>query len=120
MKTAKILICLALGLLAARAGFAQGNREEAPFADKKDPGKIAQLFPNPATDFVTVKMDQPQVRKTKFTLYTILGNTVEVESEIIDDFEIRFKVRDLNAGYYLLALNNEDNNYRHTFKILKR
>jgi hypothetical protein len=50
----------------------------------------------------------------------VIGNAVEVETETIDDFEIRLKVKDLPVGYYLLALRDEESNSRSTIKFLKR
>ena len=112
-----------LSLLIAQKTFAQGpgtGRAEMPFLDKNDPIKAVQVFPNPATDFLSLRFEHPQAKKIKLTVYTIIGNTVEVESEVLDDFEIRIRVRDLQSGYYLLAINNQDTNYKNTLKFLKR
>ncbi|MBX7127624.1 MAG: T9SS type A sorting domain-containing protein [Cyclobacteriaceae bacterium] len=78
------------------------------------------LYPNPAVETVTVKFEQAQTAKVRMTLHNIIGNVVEVESEILDDYEIRLKVKDLPAGYYLLAIRNDDSGFKGTFKILKR
>ncbi len=96
------------------------GHDESAFSDKKDAFRTTQIFPNPATDFLNLKLETPQARKLKLTVYTIIGNTVEVETEVVDDFEIRIKVRDLQSGYYLLAINNQETNYKNTLKFLKR
>ena len=88
--------------------------------DKNDPVKVVQAFPNPATEFLNVHFEQPQARKIKLMVYSIIGNTVDVETEIVDDFEIRLKVKDLSSGYYLLALSNPETSFKNTFKFLKR
>ena len=123
MKTAKFILAILLGLLISQKTFAQGSgaaRSDMSFQDKLDPVKAVQIFPNPATDVLSIRFEHPQARKIKLSVYTIIGNTVEVESEVIDDFEIRIKVRELPSGYYLLAINNQEANYKHAFKFLKR
>ena len=121
MKTGKLIFAIFLGLLIGHRSFAQStSRTEAAFPDRTDPVKVVQLFPNPATDFLSLRFEHPQARKIRLTVYTIIGNTVEVESEVLDDFELRVKVRDLNSGYYLLAIHNQDTGYKNTFKFLKR
>ena len=112
-----------LGLLISQKVLAQGPgtaRAEMSFPDKSDPVKAVQVFPNPATDVLSIRFERPQAKKIRLSVYTIIGNTVEVESDVVDDFEIRIKVRELPSGYYLVAINNPETSYKHTFKFLKR
>ena len=127
MKTGKIILALFLVLAIGQKSFSQAPGHEEPsfpdkstFVDRKDPVKSMQFFPNPATDYLTLKLESPQARKVKLSVFTIIGNTVDVESEVVDDFEIRIKVRDLSSGYYLLAMHNPETNAKHTYKFLKR
>ena len=123
MRTGKIIFAIFLGLLIGQWSFAQsGNtfRTESAIPYKTDPIRAVQLFPNPATDYLSLKFEHPQARKIKLTVYTIIGNAVDVESEVLDDFELRIRVRDLNSGYYLLAIHNQDSGYKNTLKFLKR
>ncbi len=83
-----------------------------------DPVKSVKIFPNPATDFLSIKFETPIAKTIKVTLHNIIGNLLEVESEIVDEFEIRLKVKDLPTGYYLLALKDEGNS-RSSIKFLK-
>lgn len=123
MKTVKALL-LSISLVGvALAAQAQSGE---PF-DKVD-GQLrpefsktsVQLFPNPATEFLTVKFEEPVAKKTRLALHNILGSGVEAEQEVIDDFEVRLRVKDLPTGYYLLSLKDEHTNQRGTFKFLKR
>jgi hypothetical protein len=88
--------------------------------ERYDLSKSVQIFPNPAVDFVHVRLDQVSVQNVRITLHNIIGNKMDVETEIVDDNELRVRVKDLAAGYYLLALKDEDDQFRGTFKILKR
>ena len=45
---------------------------------------------------------------------------MDVEKEVIDQHEIRLRVKDLPSGYYFLALKDDDTSLRSSFKFLKR
>jgi hypothetical protein len=119
MKTGKITVIVLLGLFLSFRGMAQGHNEPV-FPDRTDPVKAVQMFPNPATDYLTLKLESPHARKVKVTLFTIIGSSQEVETEILDDFELRLKVKDLASGYYLLAIHDYETNFKNTYKFLKR
>jgi hypothetical protein len=118
MKAGKIIAFLVLSFFVAQRSLGQAREESSIF--KGDPAKSVQLFPNPAVDFLTVKFEQPHAKKVKLAMNTIIGNALEVEAEVIDDFEVRIKVRDLPSGYYLLAIHDGENNSQSTYKFLKR
>lgn len=96
------------------------QREESFFSQGPDPNKAVQIYPNPAVDFVSIKFDAPQAKKLKYSVHNLLGNSLDLESEIVDDFEIRIRVKDLAAGYYFISLRDERSNQRGTYKFLKR
>src|SRR5687767_6221690 len=113
MRLLRILL-LALFAAAAQTGWAQAQPEENTYTPERDIAKSVHIFPNPATEFVHVKLDQFPASKVKLTLHNI------IETEVIDEHEIRVKVKDLASGYYLLAVREEEAKYRGTFKFLKR
>jgi hypothetical protein len=78
------------------------------------------IFPNPAVEYLNVKFDNPIAKTAQLTVHNVIGNTVDVEAETIDEHEIRLKVKDLPVGYYLLAVRDEESNSRSTLKFLKR
>lgn len=82
--------------------------------------KSVQVYPNPAFDFVHIRIDQFPVSNVKLTLHNIIGNEMNVETEVVDDHEIRIRVKDLAAGYYLVALKDDEDKFNGTFKFLKR
>lgn len=86
----------------------------------QDPVRAFQVFPNPATDYVTVKMVDVSLKKTRITLHNIIGNELDFESEVIDENELKIKVKDLPTGYYFLSVRVDQVNSRGTFKFLKR
>lgn len=84
-----------------------------------DPLKSARVYPNPAVDYVNLKFEQPMAKSVTLELHSIIGNSLEVESEIIDDFEVRVRVKDLPAGYYVLDVKMPGMSHN-AFKFLKR
>jgi hypothetical protein len=97
------------------------HTDEQPMAmDQRDPIKLVHIFPNPATEYLHVKLEHVAAAKAKITVHTIIGNEMPVETEIVDEHEIRIRVKDFVSGYYLLAVKDDDAKIRGTFKFLKR
>ncbi|MBK5279677.1 MAG: T9SS type A sorting domain-containing protein [Bacteroidia bacterium] len=104
----------------SRVGLGQGREEMSlPGYQHPDMVKSMKLYPNPGTDFISLKLETPNASQIKLTLHNIIGNELELESEIIDDNEVRFKVKDLASGYYLLAVKNEISGFKGVYKFLK-
>lgn len=82
--------------------------------------KSAQVFPNPAVEFVNIRLEEVNVNDVKFSLHNLIGNKIEFESEIINEHEIRIKVKDLSTGYYLVTLKDTHSNRNGTLRFLKR
>ncbi|HRI77957.1 MAG TPA: T9SS type A sorting domain-containing protein [Cyclobacteriaceae bacterium] len=117
MKTVKTIVFSALALMLTQFAVAQSHDAFAAVT-VVEPVKSAKLFPNPAADFLSIKFEAPVAKTVKVTLHNIIGNSIDVESEIVDEFEIRLRVKDLPTGYYLIALKDEGN-ARSSFKFLK-
>jgi Secretion system C-terminal sorting domain len=111
-KPISIAILLAIGF----SGFAQESTLNVP----SDFAKTVTLFPNPAVEFLTVKFETAQAKKAKFALHNIIGNELQLEYEVIDEFEVRIKVKDLSTGFYLLFIKNEDTGLKGAYKFLKK
>ena len=116
MRPLNLIISLLLLFLSA-ASFSQGNAE---LNEKADLTKSITIYPNPSTDFVNIKLGVLNARQVKLTLYNILGNEVQAETEVIDDHEVRVRVKEFSTGYYLIAVRDEQTQFRGTYKFLKR
>jgi hypothetical protein len=115
-----IFLVLALAVIGFSAYAQQKEEMTGSGAPTIDLVKSVSVFPNPAIEYLNVKFENPIAKKTKLTVHNVIGNVVEVESETIDEYEIRLRVRDLPVGYYLLAVRDEESNSRSTIKFLKR
>jgi hypothetical protein len=112
----KALYLLIIGLLAvSSAGFAQ---ESVP--ERTDFSKFVTLYPNPSTDYIHIRFNTVNAENAKVSLYTILGNEIAVESEVIGSHIMRIWVKDLPTGYYLLAISDDQSHFKGTYKFLKR
>lgn len=118
MRFVKFLLIVVLSL-AFRFGYAQQAHPEEPFA-KRDLSKTVTIFPNPAVEFVHVQVTELPAEKVKLTLHNILGNKMEIETEVVDEHELRVRVKDLASGYYLLTIKDEKSQSYGIFKFLKR
>ena len=116
MRVARTLFLAVFALLITQFAVAQSH--DAMVMVSADPVKSAKVFPNPASDFLSIKFETPIAKKVNVTLHNIIGNSLDVESEIVDEYEIRLKVKDLPTGYYLIALKTEDN-AKSSIKFLK-
>jgi Secretion system C-terminal sorting domain len=88
--------------------------------DRKDLSKAVQIFPNPAVEFVHIRLEHVNLDNVNVTMHNIIGNEINIETERIDNHEIRIRVKDFDTGYYLLALKDEQSKFRGTYKFLKR
>ena len=120
MRFIKIFVLVGLVMI-SRVGLGQGREEIGlPGYQHTEVIKSVKLYPNPATEFLSLRLEFPNSHHLKLTVHNIIGNSVEVESEIIDEHEVRLKVKDLSAGYYLLAVNDESTGFKGVYKFLKR
>ena len=110
-----------LVIAALTLGVAQqlpGNSEVAE--QRPDISKTVKVFPNPAIDYVYVKLESAKAANVKVALYNIIGNQMLIETEVISTYELRVRVKDLSSGYYLLGLKDDETGLQGTYKVLKR
>ena len=96
------------------------NAQEKPEGFAVDQAKQVKLYHNPAIEFLIVKFEAPQAKKAKLALHNIIGNELEAEYEITDDYEVRVRVKDLSSGVYLLLVRNEETGLKGAYKFLKK
>ena len=103
------------------ATYAQNVTSLEPLAQATlDQENVIELFPNPAVDFLTVKILNSKLQNVELELYSILGNRVNVSSEAMAGDQYRLDVQDLDSGYYLLVILDKETRFRETYKFLKR
>ena len=78
------------------------------------------MYPNPATDYLTVKLQTPHASNVKLAMHSVIGNELNIDKEVIDEYEVRIRVKDLPSGYYFLSLKEEESGLKASYKFLKR
>ena len=75
-----------------------------------------RMYPNPATDVVSIEMSEQNLRDFKLSVYDITGKLSLVES-IHSNNKIVFGVQHLNRGMYFVELKT--NSLKKTMKLIK-
>lgn len=118
----KRLYALMIMMMLASVALAQGpggfSLEQG--GERAETAKSVYLYPNPTTEWVHIRFESQSIDHVKVSLHNIIGNELRIETEKIDDHEMRIRVKDFDAGYYLVALKDDQSNFRGTYKFLKR
>lgn len=120
MRNLSLILSFFLLLFLSRAAFGQAAEIMAYAPEKTDLSKAITIYPNPATDYVNIKLSTLDASTAKITVYTILGNELTVDKETVNDHEVRLRVKDMATGYYLIAVRDEQLQFKSTYKFLKR
>ncbi|MBT1704976.1 T9SS type A sorting domain-containing protein [Chryseosolibacter indicus] len=118
MRLVKFFGIIIIGCM-AHLGLAQSQPENS-YSPEVSAAQSVELFPNPAVEYLDVTIQHLPVGKVRVAVHNILGNPMPIETEIIDEHRIRVRVKDLAAGYYLLAVKDDDSKFKGAFKFLKR
>ena len=120
MRFAKFILMTVILGSAFTMAYGQSLPDENPPVAERETPKFVTLFPNPAVEYVHVKVEQVPASKIKLTVHNIIGNEITTEIEVVNEHELRVKVKDLASGYYLLAVKDDESKFRGTYKFLKR
>jgi len=120
MRSLNSILLVILFLFLGEVSLAQGSEISISQPEKIDFSNSVSLYPNPATEYVHIKLGSLNANHVKLTMYNLIGNEVQMEAEVMEEHEVRVRVKDLSTGYYLLALRDEKVQFRGTYKFLKR
>ncbi|MEQ9414693.1 MAG: T9SS type A sorting domain-containing protein, partial [Cyclobacteriaceae bacterium] len=81
------------------------------------PDKLVQMYPNPASDYLTVKLPTPNASSVQLAMHSVIGNVLNIEKEQIDAYEVRLRVKDLPSGYYFLSIKEENSGLKASYKF---
>lgn len=99
-------------------GFSQSA--ESAFLETSPMARLVQMYPNPASDYLIVKLQTPHANDVKLAMHSVIGNVLSIEKEVVDEYEIRIRVKDLPTGYYFLSIKEEESGLKASYKFLKR
>ncbi|UXP32847.1 T9SS type A sorting domain-containing protein [Reichenbachiella agarivorans] len=78
------------------------------------------VYPNPSTDFIIVKIDNSTLKKVVFQLHSMIGNTVDVKAEEVGKNRYKIDLRTFSSGYYFLIIEDEQSQFKEAYKFLKK
>lgn len=120
MKRIKFTLALVGFLFLGIASYAQTAEYPAYNSnDLKFENKI-QIYPNPSVDFVKIFIEESNLVDPQIVVHSVIGNRLVLPTEKLSQDEFSVEVKNLPAGYYLLAVKDEATGFSKTYKFLKR
>ena len=120
MKLIRILSLVCALFLSAPALLAQdGELNRFGNTSLAEENKVS-IYPNPAIEYIQVKIENSSLQDPQVMLYNIIGNPVEVRIRLTEEDTYRIDIKELPAGYYFVAIKDENSYFRETYKFVKR
>lgn len=121
-----------------RQGFQQGNISIARIANDETGSEVFEeetsaarteslvnainftvdVYPNPATDYVNIRMNEMPLSKCVIYLSDATGRMVEMIDVVSS--ETRLEFTNLAQGRYFLSVKSQDGNVNESFKVVKQ
>jgi hypothetical protein len=116
------LFCFSTGIILAQTKPGESVPAENPFSSGQTLSNRpnVELYPNPSTEFLNIKIDNNEFQNVKFELFNIIGNAMPMEVEETGKNRYRIPVKNLSSGYYLLIISDKDKKYTAAYKFQKR
>ncbi len=93
---------------AISGSFISVTREMPSSTQEFDADTRIDVFPNPAKDFVQVKIEQPNSDRTSVSLYSMTGQLIETTQGDAQAFNVSFALNTLPAGTYTIVIRRGD------------
>lgn len=87
--------------------------------DPVDVKNQIEIYPNPSIDFIIINIQNSELENVKFKLHSIIGNTVEIEAEVIGKSKFKIDLKEYSSGYYFLIVEDEYTAFKEAYKFLK-
>ena len=77
------------------------------------------IYPNPASDHLTVDLSEVNVQNVTFELRSMIGNSIRVNPEKVGYQQYRIQLKHYATGYYFLIIQDEQARFKKAIKFLK-
>ena len=77
------------------------------------------IYPNPATDFISVKMSQPVSVSSKLRITDVAGRTIRMQTIAPGASLFNVNVAQLPAGRYFIQINNNRETLNESFSVIR-
>ncbi len=115
-------LMLSCGYLAAQnSPLSRDQGEEMPNlkGDLNQKNRI-EIYPNPATDYLTITINHSNLKSVQFELYNIIGNKQKLNVEEVSGDKYKLDVKDYTSGYYLIVIKDPVTRFNEAFKFQKK
>ena len=112
---------LLFGIATAQSALAKEQSVSLPYLQDDDfttKNKI-EIFPNPAVEYIYIKIHNSELENVEMELFNIIGNSLSFDLEEIEKHSYRIKVEDFPPGYYLLMIKDPIKRFNKAFKFHK-
>ena len=100
-----------LFILISFSSFSQDSDRKNDFID---------LFPNPAKEYINIKLtNDRELEDYTFSIHSLIGNKMNLDSEVISDNEMRISIGEFNQGFFFLLVDDKIRKKRKIIKFLK-
>lgn len=112
---------LLFGIATAQSALAQEQSVSLPYLqdDEDTPKNKIEIFPNPAVEYIYIKIHNSELENIEMELFNIIGNSLSFDLEEIEKNSYRIKVEDFPPGYYLLMIKDPIQRFNQAFKFHK-
>ena len=112
-----VLACLILGMTLCFQSMAQDREELA--AENEIKIKV-EVFPNPATNFLTVDLSKLSLEEPKIEIRNIIGSKMIARTEDLGQKQYRLDIQDYPRGYYLVLVRDDKSKFQQTVRFSKK
>lgn len=95
------------------------DRNELSGLTKGRQAKV-EVFPNPATNYLTVDLSKLSLEDPKIEIRNIIGSKMSFRSEKIGKNKQRLDVQDYPPGYYLVLVRDDKTKFQQTVRFSKK
>ena len=113
----RVLAGLILGMALCFQSMAQDRQELA--AENEIKIKV-EVFPNPATNFLTVDLSRLSLEEPKIEIRNIIGSKMVARTEDLGQKQYRVDVQDYPRGYYLVLVRDDKSKFQQTVRFSKK
>jgi hypothetical protein len=85
-----------------------------------DQVRSVEIYPNPATEYITVQVDNSSLYDVNIELRSMIGNVMSIQVEKIGNNRYRIPLKDFASGYYFVVVQDDFSRFRKAYKFLKR
>lgn len=116
--TKTLVFSLLLSVMFAFQSQAQQGQE---LSAKNSGVKIkVEVFPNPATNYLTVDLSKLSLDDPKIEIRNIIGSKMSFRSEDLGGKKQRLDVQDYPPGYYLVLVRDDKTKFQQTVRFSKK